>query len=340
MKILITGGCGFVGSNIAIFLKKKMKNVSITCVDNLVRKGSILNEKRLIKQNIQNIRIDLSNYNNFNKLKKFKLIIDCCAEPAIEASKKDPDNVFYTNLIGTYNILKKCIKDRSNIIFLSSSRVYSIDNLKKLIKNLNIINPLKITKTIDEKFETALPSSLYGFTKIASEKLVKEMFYKKNLKYIINRFGVIAGPWQFGKQDQGFIPLWIARHYFKKKLNYIGFGGHGHQVRDVLHIKDACEIILKQINKINKINNDTFNIGGGIKNAVSLKELTNKCIKLTGNKISINKIKSTSYYDIPYFVTNNSKVSRTYKWKPVHDLNKILNDIHFWLISNNMRDFF
>ena len=52
---------------------------------------------------------------------------------------------------------------------------------------------------------------------MASEKLIKEFFFKTNLKYIINRFGVIAGPWQFGKQDQGFIPLWVAKHFLKKK---------------------------------------------------------------------------------------------------------------------------
>ena len=172
--------------------------------------------------------------------------------PAIEVSKKEPDRVFNTNLFGTFNVLKKCLSDRANIIFLSSSRVYSIEKLNEIVKNLNIKKPLKIKKKINERFETQKPSSLYGFTKLASEKLIKEFFFKNNLKYIINRFGVIAGPWQFGKQDQGFIPLWVATHLFKKKLFYIGFGGHGNQVRDVIHIDDVCEIVSLQIKSINE----------------------------------------------------------------------------------------
>ena len=146
MKILITGGCGFVGSNLAIFLKKRLKNTFILSVDNLIRKGSLLNEKRLKKLKIYNKRIDVSNYNKIKTLKKFDLIIDCCAEPAIEASKKEPDKVFNTNLVGTFNILKKCIKDNSNIIFLSSSRVYSISKLKTLVKKLNLKKPLNLKK--------------------------------------------------------------------------------------------------------------------------------------------------------------------------------------------------
>ena len=105
MKILITGGCGFVGSNIAIFLKNKLKNSQISSLDNLFRKGSEINALRLKKIGIKNFDIDISNYNKILKLKKFDLIIDCCAEPAIEASSKDPDRVFKTNLLGTFNIL-------------------------------------------------------------------------------------------------------------------------------------------------------------------------------------------------------------------------------------------
>ncbi len=209
----------------------------------------------------------------------------------LKLQKKEPDRVFNTNLIGTFNILKKCVKDKSNIIFLSSSRVYSLDKLRKFVKNLNIKKNLKINKKINESFETEPVSSLYGFTKLSSEKLIKEIFYVNKLKYIINRFGVIAGPWQFGKQDQGFVSLWVAKHYFKKKLSYIGFGGHGNQVRDVIHIKDVCEILLIQINKMNKINNYIFNIGGGVKNAISLRSLTKKCQELTENKIYITKVK-------------------------------------------------
>ena len=276
MKILITGGCGFVGSNIAIYLRKKFKDAKISSLDNLMRKGSRVNQGRLENHGIRNYKINIENFEKIKLLPKFNLIIDCCAEPAIETSKKEPDRVFNTNLIGTFNILKKCMKDKANIIFLSSSRVYSINKLKLLLRKHNFSKTIKINKKIDENFETSSASSLYGFTKLASEKLIKEFFFDSKQKYIINRFGVIAGPWQFGKQDQGFIPLWIARHLYKKKLSYIGFGGKGHQIRDVLHIDDVCVIIYLQIRKLSKIFNTTFNIGGGLKNSISLKTLTEK----------------------------------------------------------------
>ena len=341
MKILITGGCGFVGSNIAIYLKKKYKKAKISSLDNLIRKGSELNQKRLKEHNIKNFKLNIEKYNNLKNLPNFNLVIDCCAEPAIEASKKDPDRVFHTNLIGTFNILKKCIKNKANIIFLSSSRVYAIDKLRNIVKPKKILAPIKIKKEIDEKFSTENNSSLYGFTKLASEKLIKEIFFKTKLKYIINRFGVIAGPWQFGKQDQGFVPLWIASHLFKRQLSYIGFGGYGHQIRDILHIDDVCELVYLQIKNFKKINNDTFNVGGGSKNSISLRSLTKKCQILTNNKIKIKKISKTSDFDIPYYVTNNKKIKKFYNWSPSKNLNKILSDVYFWLYRNlKIRDYF
>ena len=341
MKILITGGCGFVGSNIAIYLKKKYKNAQISSIDNLIRKGSKLNQARLKNYNIKNYNFNIEKFEKFKKLPKFNLIIDCCAEPAIEASKKEPNRVFKTNLVGTFNVLKKCLEDKTNIIFLSSSRVYSIRRLRSIVKSVKISEPLKIKKKIDEKFSVDPPSSLYGFTKLASEKLIKELFFETNLKYIINRFGVIAGPWQFGKQDQGFVSLWIAKHLYRKKLFYKGFGGYGYQVRDLLHIDDVCKIIHMQIKKINSISNETFNIGGGPRNTISLKNLTKKCETLTKNKIKIKKISSTSIFDIPYFVTNNKKINKFYNWSPSKNINDILRDIYFWLKGNKkIRNYF
>ena len=101
MKILITGGCCFVGSNIAIYLKKNLKNAQISSLDNLMRKGASLNLKRLKKHKINNYKINIEEFKKLKKLPKFQLIIDCCAEPSIEASRKDKDRVFNTNLLGT-----------------------------------------------------------------------------------------------------------------------------------------------------------------------------------------------------------------------------------------------
>ena len=325
MKILITGGCGFVGSNLAIYFKNNRIGSKINTLDNLSRKGSFLNLKRLKKNKIKNFKKDISDYNNFKNLPKYDLIVDCCAEAAVEISKTEVDKVFNTNLVGTFNILKKCAKDKSNFIFLSSSRVYSIKNLRKLNKKNFLVN---------EKFDTIGPKSIYGFSKYSSEHLIREFSFLYKIKYIINRLGVISGPWQFGRQDQGFVSLWVWKHINRKKLSYIGFGGKGSQIRDVVHITDVCKLISKQIKKINKINNLTLNAGGGIKNFISLRDLTNICQKITSNKIKIFSKKTTSEYDIPYYVTNNLKVKKIYNWYPQKNILDIVRDIYKWMMTN------
>ena len=333
MNILITGGCGFVGANLSLYLKSKKFNVYT--LDNLSRKGSKFNYTVLKKKKIKNFRINIANYKKLKGLRKFDLIIDCCAEAAVEVSRKKIDEVFNTNLIGTFNILKKAKRDKSKIIFLSTSRVNSIKNINKIIgNNSNLKKKLHINKLIDDKFENSRPKSLYGFTKLASEMLIEEFNYAFGLKYIINRCGVISGPLQFGKQDQGFVSLWVIHHIMKKKLSYIGYGGHGNQVRDVLHIDDLCELIHKQIKIINKIYNKLYTVGGSKISYTSLKNLTKICQNITGNKISIDKKKSTSIYDIPYFITDNRKVSKAYKWRPKKNINKIVYDITTWINNN------
>ena len=325
MKILITGGCGFVGSNLAIFFKNNKIGTLINSLDNLSRDGSKLNLQRLKKKKIKNFKIDIANNKLVQRLPRYDLIIDCCAEAAVETSKKDINKVFNTNLVGTLNILKKCTKDKSKIIFLSSSRVYSINDLNKLKNN---------KKTINENFSTHGPKSVYGFCKYSSEHLIREFSFLYKIKYIINRFGVISGPWQFGKQDQGFVSLWVWRHLNKRKLDYIGFGGRGLQIRDVIHIEDVCELIALQVKKINKNFNLLVNVGGGKKNAISLKALTKLCQTVTLNNIKIGSKKSTSEYDIPYYVTDNSKVKKVYKWSNKKSFLNILQDVYKWMIDN------
>ena len=332
MKILVTGGCGFVGTNLCIFLKKK--NFKVFSIDNLSRKGSSYNLGLLEKNKIRNFKIDISNFKKFKKIPKVDIIIDCCAEAAVEISKNELDRVFNTNLVGTHNVLKKAKNDKSKIIFLSSSRVYPIRTLNNFVKSKNINRPIKSLKKINENFDLDGPRSIYGFTKLASEMLIEEFSYQFGIKYIINRCGVISGPLQFGKQDQGFVSLWIWRHLNKLKLSYIGYGGKGNQIRDVLHIDDLKELINIQIKNFNNIYNKKFCVGGSTKSYTSLKDLTIICEKVTGNKIKFKKQRKTSIYDIPYYLTDNSYITKTYKWSPKKNITNIVKDTYKWLIEN------
>jgi CDP-paratose 2-epimerase len=327
LNILITGGCGFIGSNLAFYLKNFFK---VSILDNLSRRGSEINFKNLKRSEGEGgsgVKIyiqDITNIKSLNRLPKYDLIIDCCAEPSVEASKENLNKIFNINLVGTLNLLNKCVADKSKIIFLSTSRVYSIIDLKKLKK----------PKIINQKYSTEGPKSIYGFTKLASEDLIKEFSYLFKIKYLINRCGVVSGPGQFGKTDQGFVSLWVWKHINKFPLLYKGYNGSGRQVRDVLHINDLCELIYLQIKKISKINNQTFLIGGGKNNSVNLIKLTEICRKITGNFCKVVKNYKISNYDIPFFICDNKKIYKFYKWRVKNNIQSIVQDIFDWQLKN------
>ena len=330
MLILIPGGCGFIGSSLAIYLKQKIKNSVVITVDNLSRNTSYLNQKRLKDYNIKNFKLNLASNSCLKKLKNIKkkinLIIDCCAEPSVELSKKNSKLVFDSNLRSTLNLLEIARINRSKIIYLSTSRVYSINKINNLFKNINFKKKLKKKIKINEEFSKESPISFYGFTKLSSETLIKEYSYLYDIKYLINRFGVVSGYGQFGKQDQGFVSMWLWRHINRIPITYQGYGGHGNQIRDILDINDLCLLIKEQISKISKINNHTFNVGGGSINALSLKELTGYCEKITKNKIKFKKKIKTSNYDLRYYVTDNKKIYSIYKWRVSKKLETIINE--------------
>jgi CDP-paratose 2-epimerase len=320
MNILVTGGCGFIGVNLCLFLKKKKLNVS--SLDNLIRRGSLENKKLLSQCNIKNYRIDIRDSKTLMKLKKFDFIIHCAAEPSVSVSLNSYQKVFDINLKGTLNILEKCIHDKSQIIFISSSRVYNIKQLFR--KKITLLN-----------HSTSSPKSFYGFTKLASEEVIKELSYVYKFNYIINRFGVVSGPFQFGKMNQGFVSLWVWRHISKFPLTFFGYNGAGSQIRDVLHINDLCSLIFIQIKKFKLINNKVFLCGGGSANKVNLTALTDLCEQISGNQCEKIKVQKKSDYDVPFFVASNQIVKKYYPaWKIKKSLNNIIEDLYIWQKQN------
>jgi len=333
--LLITGGAGFIGSNLGVYFKRKYPKLEVLALDNLIRRGSELNLPRLKENGIKFIRGDVRYPKDLNLKHDIDLILECSAEPSVLAGYENPSYIIDTNLMGTVNCLELCRKRKAGMIFLSTSRVYpyeKINALKRIETNSRFEWP--DFAGIDMDFSLTGPKTLYGATKLASELVLQEYITAYGIKAIVNRCGVVAGPWQFGKVDQGVFTYWMLAHYFKKPLKYIGFGGQGKQVRDLLHVDDLCRLIDLQVNSLSKFSGNTYNVGGGREVSLSLSETTTLCIEITGNKIKVGRDLRNRSGDIAIYLTNNKKVTQELKWKPQKSASIILNDIFNWIRSN------
>ena len=168
-------------------------------------------------------------------------------------------------------------------------------------------------------------------TKLAAEYMVTEYGDAYGLRCVINRCGLIAGPWQMGKTDQGVISLWMAAHYFRRPLSYIGFGGTGKQVRDVLHVNDLSELIQDQMQNIGDYSGKVFNAGGGLCGSLSLAELTQMCEEISGNKIGVASSKADRPADVRIYITDNEKITSLGGWRPKRTPENVLVDIYGWI---------
>lgn len=340
-SLLITGGCGFAGSNLALYFRQAYPQARIIAFDNLKRRGSELNLTRLKLAGIEFIHGDIRNKEDFDEVGKVDYIIEAAAEPSVLAGiDHTPDYVVNTNLIGTINCLNYAVKHNAAVVFLSTSRVYPFALLDDVAYNETttrfiISNSQRMAGISKNGITTDFPltgaRSLYGATKLASELLIAEYIEFLGLNAVINRCGVLTGPWQMGKVDQGVIVLWMARHFWKKNLTYNGYGGQGKQVRDLLHIHDLFRLINWQMNHITEVNGKTYNVGGGNECSVSLLELTQMCEALTGNKITITPVPENRKADVRIYITDNDAVTQQTGWRPQYAPLQIMQEIYEWM---------
>jgi CDP-paratose 2-epimerase len=241
------------------------------------------------------------------------------------------------NLLGTINLLEYCKQHKTGFILLSTSRVYSIAPLAALpvkVRQDALVpdesQPLPAGLTaagLDETFATAAPISLYGATKLASEALALEYGEAFNFPVFINRCGVLAGAGQFGRADQGIFAYWINAWLQKRPLKYLGFGGHGHQVRDCLHPRDLAPLLEKQFAAPKLSPADRIvNLSGGTASAMSLRQLSNWCGQRFGPH-TVAPDGTPRPFDIPWIVLDHAKATRLWNWQPATPVPAILEEI-------------
>ncbi len=340
-NILVTGGAGFVGSHLALGMKAAFPDATVTALDNLKRRGSELILPRLRAGGVGFIHGDIRQPGDIAAAGAADLLLECSAEPSVLAGYGGaPDYVIDTNLMGTVNCLNYARQHDAAAIFLSTSRVYPMETIRTLryretetrfeLENEQPVAGVS-AKGLSEQFPLEGARSLYGATKLCSELLLNEYADMYGLRAVTNRCGVLTGPWQMGKVDQGVIVLWAARHLYGGALKYIGYGGTGKQVRDILHIHDLFELVLHQVKHIDTLKGSLFNVGGGREVSVSLCELTALCEAATGNKITIAAEPDTRTADIPLYITDNTKVTAATGWSPTLAPAAIMEDIVRWL---------
>lgn len=344
VRVLVTGGAGFIGSSLSVALSTRRPDWDVVAFDNLSRRGSELNLGRLRAAGVQFVHGDIRERQDLLELEPIDALVECSAEPSVIAGLSGrTDYVIETNLLGAYHALELARRDGAQIVFFSTSRVYPVARLGEvaLVEEATRFElaeeqaqPGVSAAGISEAFPLNGARTLYGASKLSAELLIEEYASAFGLRTVVNRLGVVAGPWQMGKVDQGVFTHWLLAHYFRRPLSYIGYGGSGKQVRDLLHVDDVVELLDDQLERPEHWAGVTANVGGGRAFSLSLQETTEICRELTGNTLEIGKASEDRPGDVPVYLSDCSLLYQLTDWRPRRSPKAVLADILHWVAEN------
>jgi CDP-paratose 2-epimerase len=331
MKIIITGGCGFIGTNVALFhLKKKHK---VVVIDNLSRRGTEVNLSLLKKyKNLKFYKVDIRDKEKINKIfsqnKDVDIVYHLAAQVAVTTSVLDPYEDFEINALGTINVLEAVRKHtpKTFFIFSSTNKVYgSMENIKIEERNGKYL-AADYPNGIDENFNLDFHSP-YGCSKGAADQYVRDYSRIYGLDTVVFRQSCIYGPNQFGIEDQGWVAYFCIQAMFDKEITIYG---DGKQVRDVLYIDDLIDAYWLSYKNRKKVKGEIFNIGGGPQNQVGILEFI-EYLKKKLNKPIKYKFSNWRPGDQKYFVSDNSKLYKYLNWTPKTSMQDGVDKLINWI---------
>jgi CDP-paratose 2-epimerase len=332
-KLLITGGAGFIGSNLAQHFLKN--GYQVTIFDNFVRLGTKDNLSWL-KNNFPKLRVISADIRDYQKVKQAvrgqEIIFHMAAQVAVTTSVVDPRSDFEINALGTFNLLEAARKQKNKpiIIFASTNKVYGGMEEVKIIEDKNGYTYKDFSFGISEQMNLDFHSP-YGCSKGAADQYVRDYSRTYGLPTVVFRQSCIYGPRQFGVEDQGWVAWFIIAEMLGKPITVYG---DGKQVRDVLYVDDLVRLFEIAAVKINKARGKIYNVGGGAKNTLSVWQQFGPLLqKLFKRQIKV-KFSNWRPGDQKVYISDIRLAEKELGWKPEVGVEEGVEKLFNWVQKN------
>lgn len=333
--VLITGGAGFIGTNLADRLLSVGRCVAV--YDNLSRPGAEQNLEWLVKRHGDRLRVHFADVRNDialrGALQDVETVFHLAAQVAVTTSLANPLHDFEVNGRGTLNLLEEIrrLDNPPGVVFTSTNKVYGgLDDLR-LQMNGERYEPVDLDlreRGISEQRALDFHSP-YGCSKGAAEQYVLDYARSYGLPALVFRMSCIYGPHQMGNEDQGWVAHFLLRALQDEPLTIYG---DGCQVRDILFVGDLVEAFLLAETNLKRLSGQAFNIGGGPSNTISLMELIDRMGYLLGERPLLHR-GDWRTGDQRYYVSDTRKFRQATGWWPQINVNDGLLRLRDWLVQ-------
>jgi CDP-paratose 2-epimerase len=333
--VLITGGCGFVGTNLAHRLASEGQRVLL--YDNLSRAGVERNLEWLRATHGDRIQVQVADTRDYasvhEAMRRATRVFHFAAQVAVTTSLEKPVEDFEVNALGTLNVLEAVRNSaiKPPVFFTSTNKVYGgLEDVRLQSDDLRYAPAAAAVR--DHGISEARPldfHSPYGCSKGAADQYIRDYARSYGLQTVVFRMSCIYGPHQFGTEDQG----WVA-HFLIRALNRepITIYGDGRQVRDILFVEDLVDAFLLASEQIDVTAGQAFNIGGGVRNTVSLRELLKMMAQLDGREARV-EWGDWRTGDQRYYVSDTRKFEEATGWTPRVSPREGVQLLREWLIE-------